>query len=219
MERIIHAVLFDLDGTLADTAPDLGGALNALLRKKGLPEKEPERLRPYAGHGAAALLDFAVGIDSAHPDFPQWRQEYLTEYERCFHRDTVLFDGVKELLNHLYQQNITWGIITNKPKKFTEPLIPHLQFPMPPAVVVSGDTCSEAKPSVLPMQYACRQIDIPPEHCLYIGDAERDIQAGRNAGMKTALASWGYLSDEDNTEQWGADFILNVPQDVIGCLF
>ena len=161
----IQAVLFDLDGTLADTALDLGGALNALLRAKRLPEKKLVDIRPYASHGSGALLEFGAGITPEHPDFKTWRQEYLAQYDLCFDKDTVLFDGVNELISELDARGLVWGIITNKPTRFTDKLIPKLNFAIAPAVVVSGDTCGEAKPSVKPMLYACQKINRLPENC------------------------------------------------------
>lgn len=214
----IQAILFDLDGTLADTAMDLGGALNTLLRQKGLPEKPLADIRPHASHGSAALLAFGAGITPEHPDFAQWQQAYLDQYQQCFDQDTVLFDGINELILQLHQRGIKWGVITNKPAKFTNQLIPKLNFSIPPAVVVSGDTCAEAKPSTLPMFYACEQIQVQPENCLYVGDAERDMQAGKNAGMRTVLAEWGYIASSDQIDEWQWDFSLQNPLDILHLL-
>ena len=215
---MIQAVLFDLDGTLADTAPDLGGALNAVLRRHNLPEKSIAEIRPYAGHGAAGLIKLGAGITPDHTDYTRWRTEYLDEYDSRYAQDTTLFDGVNELIAELDQRGIKWGIITNKPMRFTDKLIPKLGFIIPPAVVVSGDTCGEPKPSVKPMLYACGQIHADPQHTLYVGDAERDIQAGRNSGMTTVLAEWGYISDEDDTDSWQPDYRIATPIELIGCL-
>lgn len=199
----IQAILFDLDGTLADTAPSLGNALNTLLQKRGYPQKPQAQIRPHASHGSTALIQFGAGIPPTHPDFPQWRADYLAEYEQCFDRDTTLFPEINPLLAQLAVQNIAWGIITNKPHVFTHRLVPKLGFITPPAVVVSGDTCPQAKPSPLPMHHACTILQMQPENCIYVGDAERDIQAGRNAGMHTILAAWGYIAPSDTPETWG----------------
>ena len=215
---MIQAVLFDLDGTLADTALDLGGALNTVLRRHNLPEKSIAEIRPYASHGVAGLLKIGVGMTAEHPDFAAWRQECLEAYSLCYADKTTLFDGVNELIAELDKRGIKWGIITNKPMRFTDKLVPKLSFAIPPAVVVSGDTCGESKPSVKPMLYACEQIHANPQHTLYVGDAERDIQAGRNAGMKTVLAEWGYISDEDDTDSWQPDYRIATPIELIGCL-
>ena len=215
---MIQAVLFDLDGTLADTALDLGGALNTLLARHGLPAKSMEEIRTQASHGAAGLLKLGAGITPDHPDYAQWRTEYLDEYDSRYAQDTTLFSGVNELIAELGKRGIKWGIITNKPMRFTDKLVPKLGFIIPRAVVVSGDTCGEPKPSVKPMLYACGQIHADPQHTLYVGDAERDIQAGRNAGMKTVLAEWGYISDEDDTASWQPDYRIATPIELIGCL-
>ncbi|MDO4878150.1 MAG: HAD family hydrolase [Neisseria sp.] len=209
------AVLFDLDGTLADTALDLGGALNRLLHRHGLPAKSMGEIRPTASHGAAGLLLLGAGIGRSHPDYARWRAEYLAEYEHCFDQETVLFGQTVPLLDGLAKAGVVWGIVTNKPKTFTDRLVPKLGFPSPPAVVVSGDTCREAKPSPMPLLYACSQIGAEAHECLYVGDAERDMQAGRAAGMKTVLAQWGYISPADQTENWPADFSARQPLDVL----
>ena len=208
---MIQAVLFDLDGTLADTALDLGGALNALLRRRNLPEKSMDDIRPHASHGANGLLKAGAGITPEHPEHAQWRQEYLDEYGRRFADETVLFDDINALLIELDKRGLAWGIITNKPARFTDQLVPRLGFAVAPAVVVSGDTCSQAKPSTEPMFYACEQIGVAPQHCLYLGDAERDMQAAKNAGMKAVLVDWGYIAAEDNTEAWLQDIRIATP--------
>ena len=215
---MIQAVLFDLDGTLADTALDLGGALNRLLARNGLPAVPMEQIRPVASHGANYLIKLGTGIEKGHPDHPRWREEYLAEYGRGFCNETVLFEGINPMLGQLARRNIAWGIITNKPHRFTSLLVPELGFIAPPAVVVSGDTCAEPKPSALPMHHACRQIGIAPERCLYVGDAERDMVAGKNAGMTTALANWGYIAESDSVHEWPADARLDAPGQILDLL-
>ena len=212
------AVLFDLDGTLADTALDLGGALNRLLKRKGLPEKDMADIRPVASHGANGLILLGAGIDKDHADHAHWRVDFLAEYENGFANETVLFEGVNALLAELDRRGMVWGIITNKPHIFTHRLVPQLGFVCPPAVVVSGDTTAEAKPSTKPMLYACEKIGIEPEHCVYVGDAERDMQAGKDAGMRTLLANWGYIAASDNVAQWPADAAIDKPQDLLKLL-
>ncbi|ASK26823.1 HAD family hydrolase [Neisseria chenwenguii] len=213
-----QAVLFDLDGTLADTALDLGGALNTLLRRRGLPEKSMDDIRPYASHGANGLLKIGAGITPDHPDHAAWRKEYLEEYGRCYADRTVLFDGVNGLIAELVRRGLKWGIITNKPAAFTDQLVPKLGFAAAPDVVVSGDTCGEAKPGVKPMFYACGQIGVAPERCIYLGDAERDMLAAKNAGMKAVLADWGYIAAEDDTESWLQDARIAAPTDLLDLL-
>ena len=214
----IKAVLFDLDGTLADTALDLGGALNTMLREQGLPEVSMDEIRPVASHGASGLLKLGMNLDKSDPNHARLRQQYLDTYETCFDKDTVLFDGIDDLVQTIHARGLKWGIITNKPHTFTHRLVPQLGFSVAPDVVVSGDTTAEAKPSTKPMFYACEQIDIAPEACLYVGDAERDMQAGKNAGMKTVLVSWGYIHADDKTEEWPADSVIDTPAQLLQLL-
>ena len=214
----IKAVLFDLDGTLADTALDLGGALNTMLREQGLPEVSMDEIRPVASHGASGLLKLGMNLVKSDPNHARLRQQYLDTYETCFDKDTVLFDGIDDLVQTIHARGLKWGIITNKPHTFTHRLVPQLGFSVAPDVVVSGDTTAEAKPSTKPMFYACEQIDIAPEACLYVGDAERDMQAGKNAGMKTVLVSWGYIHADDKTEEWPADSVIDTPEQLLQLL-
>lgn len=208
---MIKAVLFDLDGTLADTARDLGAALNRLLAEEGLPPQPYEAVRPIASHGARGLVSLGFGIDKSHPRFEEYRLRFLDLYEHSFADETVLFDDINALLREIDARGLKWGIITNKPMRFTDRLVPALPFAVPPAVVVSGDTVGVAKPDPAPMLHAAQQIDIAPEHCLYVGDAERDIQAGRAVGMKTVLVNWGYIADSDDTDSWQADITIDQP--------
>ncbi|WP_374498070.1 HAD family hydrolase [Vogesella indigofera] len=208
---MIKAVLFDLDGTLADTARDLGAALNRLLAEEGLPPQPYAAVRPIASHGARGLVSLGFGIDKSHPRFEEYRLRFLDLYEHSFADETVLFDDINALLREIDARGLKWGIITNKPMRFTDRLVPALPFAVPPAVVVSGDTVGVAKPDPAPMLHAAQQIDIAPEHCLYVGDAERDIQAGRAVGMKTVLVNWGYIADSDDTDSWQADITIDQP--------
>lgn len=210
-----QAVFFDLDGTLADTALDLGEALNQVLAQQGLPCCDMQAIRQVASHGAAGLLQLGMNITPSHPDYNDYRTRYLNEYERCLGKQTVLFSGINQLIIALHHHHIPWGIITNKPTRFTEQLIPFLHFAIPPAIVVCGDTVSEAKPSPLPMLYACERINVLPEKCLYVGDAERDMQAGNRVGMKTLLVEWGYFGSDDNIQAWQADAIIQHPMDIL----
>ncbi|RKQ60812.1 phosphoglycolate phosphatase [Vogesella indigofera] len=208
---MIKAVLFDLDGTLADTARDLGAALNRLLAEEGLPPQPYTAVRPIASHGARGLVSLGFGIDKSHPRFEEYRLRFLDLYEHSFADETVLFDDINALLHEIDARGLKWGIVTNKPMRFTDRLVPALPFAVPPAVVVSGDTVGVAKPDPAPMLHAAQQIDIAPEHCLYVGDAERDIQAGRAVGMKTVLVNWGYIADSDDTDSWQADITIDQP--------
>lgn len=211
----IQAVFFDLDGTLADTVLDLANALNMLLQQHGLPQKPLSQIRPYASHGSGALVQFGANITPDSPEFNEWRQAYITCYNQCFDQNPILFDEVNTLIHELALRGIPWGIITNKPATFTDRLVPKLHFSITPSVVVSGDTCSEAKPSSLPMLYACEKIGVQPENCLYVGDAERDMQAGHRAMMQTVLAQWGYIAENDNTDDWLWDYSVRTPLEVL----
>ena len=215
---MFKAVLFDLDGTLADTALDLGGALNKVLQKRGLPLQPMEAIRPLASHGASGLIELGTGIGKNEPEHAALRQAFLDEYELCFHEQTVLFTGVNAMLRSLDEQQIKWGIITNKPQRFTNRLVPELGLCIPPAVVVSGDTTAAAKPSTIPMFYACEQIGVAAEECLYVGDAERDMQAGKNSGMTTVLAEWGYIAASDKPEKWLVDYAIQNASQILELL-
>ncbi|MCB6183130.1 HAD-IA family hydrolase [Leeia sp. TBRC 13508] len=209
------AVLFDLDGTLADTAQDLGGALNSLLQEEGMPSVAYERIRPIASHGARGLIELGFGIDKAHAQFDDYRQRFLNHYEHMFCDRTVLFDGVNSLIQQLEAQGIRWGIVTNKPMRFTDRLVPKLGFLIEPGTVVSGDTVGVAKPDPKPMYHAAAELGVAPSDCWYVGDAQRDIDAGKAAGMFTVLANYGYISSTDTPTEWGADITIDQPAQLI----
>lgn len=218
MNTRFDAVLFDLDGTLADTARDLGWALNALLAEHQRPPQPFDAIRPIASHGARGLVRLGFGIDRDHPEFEALRLRFLDLYEHHFAVDTVLFDGINEMVCNLDQAGLRWGIITNKPSRFTDPLVPQLGFAIPPAVIVSGDTAGVPKPDPAPMLFACDGIAADPARCVYVGDAERDIEAGRKVGMTTVLVNWGYIADTDTPAAWGADHAIDHPHELIGLL-
>ncbi|HKO87757.1 MAG TPA: HAD-IA family hydrolase, partial [Burkholderiales bacterium] len=180
---MIKAVLFDLDGTLADTAPDLAGALNILLREQGAPLIEFEKARPLTSIGARGMIKAGLGIEPLHPEFETLRDRYLQIYRDNICIDTRLFDGVPELLTALEAQKIAWGIVTNKHERFTAPLLKALQLDIRAACVVCGDTTAHAKPHPDPLLHAAKLIGVAPRDCLYVGDDVRDIQAARAAGM------------------------------------
>lgn len=212
---MIAAVLFDLDGTLADTAPDLGLALNRLLAEEGLPTQPYQAIRPIASHGARGLIELGFQLGPDHPDFPRLRQRFLDLYDACYCEKTQLFDGVSELLASISDRGLAWGIVTNKPARFTTPLLAALPLPSPPGIAVSGDTVGVAKPDPKPMYYAAEMLGISPENCLYVGDAERDIEAGRRVGMTTVLADYGYISASDQPHLWGADIRISHPLELL----
>ena len=214
----MQAVLFDLDGTLADTAPDLGHALNLQRERHGLPPLPQEIIRPYASHGTVGLFDIGFGLTPQDARFAPMREEYLALYTAnlCLH--TTLFPGMAELLAALEARNISWGVVTNKPARFTNPLLELLGLSKRAASIISGDTCSHPKPHPEPLLCAAREIGVAPQSCLYVGDAERDIEAARAAGMSALIADYGYLSAEDRPETWGADGRIDTPLGILAFL-
>ncbi|MHB1290937.1 MAG: HAD family hydrolase [Sulfuricella sp.] len=214
----MKAVLFDLDGTLADTAPDLGHALNLQRERHGLPPLPQETIRPYASHGTVGLFDIGFGLTPRDARFAPMREEYLALYTAnlCLH--TTLFPGMAELLAALEARNIFWGVVTNKPARFTNPLLEQLGLLGRAASVISGDTCTHPKPHPEPLLYAAREIGVAPQSCLYVGDAERDIEAARAAGMSALIADYGYLGAEDRPETWGADGRIDAPLGILAFL-
>ncbi len=209
------AVLLDLDGTLADTAPDLANALNNTLIHYSEQPLAFDDIRPHVSHGAKALIQLGFGIDELDDGYPEKRQYLLDFYLDNIAEQTSLFSGMDEVVNSLESQNISWGIVTNKPAYLTEPLIAALQLDTRAACVVSGDTTAHSKPHPEPLLFACQQINVRPEQCIYIGDALRDIEAGGNAGMKTLAARFGYINDNDDITKWGADGIIDHPMEIL----
>lgn len=215
---MIRTVLFDLDGTLADTAPDLAYALNCVLEEQGHPPLPFAAIRPIVSHGGIALIRFGFGLAPDHPRFATLRQRLLDIYRENITARTRLFPGINELLSQLEKQGLNWGVVTNKPGWLTDPLMEGLQLRTRAATIVSGDTLGERKPHPAPMLLACREAGSEPAQCLYLGDAERDILAGRNAGMRTLIALYGYIGDDDTPEAWGADGAVDDPKDTLAWL-
>jgi len=211
---MFEAVLFDLDGTLADTAPDLGGTVNMLLREEGRPEHELAVLRPYVSQGVRGMLKAGFGIDAKHPDYERLADRFLTIYAERLCAETQLFAGIPELLVYLDQAGLGWGIVTNKRQHFTDPLVELLSLSERTNCVVSGDTTPEPKPSPLPILHACQLLRCTPDRAIYVGDDIRDIQAGRAAGCMTVAVSYGYLGDGGSLESWGADLVIDHPAEL-----
>lgn len=210
-----QAVLFDLDGTLADTAGDLVGAVNHLRVQRGMPPLPLEVLRPYASSGARGLIGAALDIHPGHAEFEGLRTAFLEAYEGCLSDTTTLFDGVLELLSTLEAQGIIWGVVTNKPHRFTVPVMQGLKLMARSATVISGDTTAHAKPHPLPLLTACERIGVPPARVLYVGDDLRDIQSAQAAHMPSAAAGWGYIGHSGEIETWGASVIAAQPLDLL----
>ena len=211
---MIKAVLFDLDGTFADTAPDLAAALNQVLIEEGEPALPFEIIRPVVSHGGNALIRLGFNFNEQHADFERLKKRLLTIYQNNLSNLTTVFDGIKELLDTLESKQISWGIVTNKPAWLTDPLMEQMGYTNRAATIVSGDTTQESKPHPEPLFYACREMSCQPSECLYIGDAERDIIAGNSAGMTTITALFGYIEPNDTPENWGADAMIEHPKEI-----
>jgi 2-phosphoglycolate phosphatase len=214
----IRTVLFDLDGTLADTAPDLAFALNQVLLEQGREPLPFEQIRPVVSHGGLALIKLGFNIDESAPQFDTLRQRLLAIYREHIVHHTTLFDGMAGLLDTIEQRGLNWGVVTNKPGWLTEPLLEGLALKQRAATIVSGDTLSERKPHPAPMLLACQQAGSTAAECLYVGDAERDIEAGRNAGMQTLVALFGYIGEGDRPEQWQADGMVESASQILNWL-
>jgi N-acetyl-D-muramate 6-phosphate phosphatase len=211
---MIKAFLFDLDGTLADTAPDLAYALNTLRASRGMPPLPLAATRPVTSHGARGLLGVGFEITPGDPEYDALRDEFLALYEANLCRATSLFPGMPELLSGLEARGLPWGVVTNKLERFALPLLARLDLSARTACVIGGDTTPRSKPHPEPLLAASRRIGIEPEACVYVGDDRRDVEAGHAAGMKTVVAGWGYLNGND-AETWGGDWMLNEPQDLL----
>lgn len=211
----LQAVLFDLDGTLIDSAPDLGAAADQMRLARGLPSLPYERYRPMAGAGARGMLGEAFGVTPDHPDFAALREEFFQNYESRLTQATTIFEGVPEFLAQLVGRQLLWGVVTNKSARFTEPLTRAMPLFSTASAIVSGDTTPHAKPHPEPLFEAARRLGVPPEKCLYVGDDERDIIAGLAAGMGTVAASYGYLGQRTDTSQWGAHVEIKSPLELL----
>ena len=214
----IEAVLFDLDGTLIDSAPDLGAAADKLRTDRGQAPLPLERYRPMAGAGARGMLGVALGLTPEHADFPALREEFFVNYESCMTQRTYAFAGVEELIVQLLHKNLIWGVVTNKSKRFTDPLTRAMPLFATARAIVSGDTTPHAKPHPEPLFEAARRLGLAPEKCLYVGDDERDIVAGRAAGMGTVAATYGYLGQTADVTSWQAHALINSPGELLQLL-
>lgn len=208
-----RAILFDLDGTLADTAPDLAAAVNRLRAARGLAPTPYELLRPTASAGARGLIGAAFGLKPGDDGYEELRIGFLDMYEEALAVKTRLFDGVATMLDGLHDRGLKWGIVTNKAARFTDLLVPQIGLG-DAACVICGDTTPHSKPHPAPLLEAANRLALVPQECWYVGDDLRDIEAGRAAGMPTIAATWGYSG---NTEPlaWGADAIVEMPMDLL----
>lgn len=211
----IDAVLFDLDGTLIDSAPDLGAAADKMRTDRGLSSLPLADYRPMAGAGARGMLGVAFGLTPEHPDFPALREEFFVNYENCMTQRTYAFEGVAELIDQLLLRDLSWGVVTNKSRRFTDPLTRAMPLFASARAIVSGDTTPHAKPHPEPLFEAARRLGLAPARCLYVGDDERDIVAGRAASMGTVAATYGYLGQKTDISSWGAHAAINSPSELL----
>jgi len=211
-----RAILFDLDGTLADTAPDLAAAVNLLRTERGLTPTPYEILRPTASAGARGMIGAAFGLAPGDEGYEELRLQWFDHYQAAMAVHSTLFEGVAELLDGIRDAGMAWGIVTNKPARFTDPLVPQIGLAHA-GCIVSGDTTPHAKPHPAPLLEAARRLGIDPAHCWYVGDDLRDVEAGRAAGMVTVACNWGYCGAIDPAT-WGADFLLDTPGHLLATL-
>ena len=217
---MVSTILFDLDGTLVDTAPDLAHALNLQLKRHGKQPLPFGAIRPFASHGSRGLVGLGFGLTPKDSNFLKMRDEYLSIYEMVFTRSPVLLTGIAELLQAIEHKGLKWGVVTNKPRRFTVGLIESmgLNLESRAACIVCGDDAPQPKPSPATLLMACVQIGVKSESCVYVGDAERDIIAGKAAGMKTVVALFGYIDVTDKPLEWGADAMIKTPKQLMEIL-
>jgi len=215
---LIKTVLFDLDGTLLDTAPDMTNALNCLLEEEGKQPLSHEFCRDHVSHGSIAMVTLGFGDQQDTVEFERRRQRFLDLYEKNLCVDTKLFDGMDKTLSFLEENAIHWGVVTNKPAYLTNPLLEALDLTKRACSIVSGDTISQRKPDPAPLYLAANQCGCLATECLYVGDAERDIEAGNRANMITLLASYGYIDQLQTPVRWGANGVIEHPEEVLDWL-
>ncbi len=214
-DRLPRTVLFDLDGTLLDTAPDLAYALNRVLGANGRSPLPPEEIRPHASHGSRSLIKLGFNLSPGEEGYEERRLELLEIYRDNLAARTRLFPGMDTVLDTIEQRGMNWGVVTNKPSWLTDPLMQALNLTDRAACIVSGDTTGNSKPHPEPMLHACRLAGSPPGECLYVGDAARDVEAGCAAGMRTIVALFGYVGADDKPETWGADGAIRQPDELL----
>jgi phosphoglycolate phosphatase len=215
MRADYEAVLFDLDGTLIDSAPDLAGAANDLRAQHGLLPLPYEHLRPMVGSGARGMVGVAFGVRPGDASFEPLRDAFLARYAERLLQETRVFAAIEPVLQVLADAGLRWGIVTNKAMRFAEPVVQGLNLHHRSSVLIAGDSTPHAKPHPAPLLEAARRLDLPASRCIYVGDDLRDVQAGRSAGMATLAAAWGYLGAGEAIESWGADVVLDLPEQLL----
>lgn len=218
MFESVRAVLFDLDGTLIDSAPDLGAAADKMRVDRGLPSLPLEKYRPMAGAGARGMLGIAFGMTPDSHDYEAMREEFFVNYEKAMTDRTVIFEGVPALIASLLELGLHWGVVTNKSMRFTGPLTKQIPLFRSAGAIIGGDTTPHAKPHPEPLLEAARRLKVQPRECIYVGDDERDVIAGRAAGMGTVAATYGYLGSNADTYLWNADARVDSPGDLLPLL-
>lgn len=218
MKGTVRALLFDLDGTLIDSAPDLAGAGNEMRTARGLPRLPLDHFRPMVGAGARGMVGRALSVRPGEDGFEALRDEFLARYEARMTRETRVFETMRPVLAALDANGLRWGIVTNKATRFAAPLVHALGLADAAATLVCGDTTPHAKPHPEPLLEAARRLGLGVADCIYIGDDLRDVQAGRAAGMRTIAAAWGYLGEGDHIDDWGADHVVATPDELLKLL-
>ena len=211
----IAAVLFDLDGTLLDSALDFHFVINQMLEQRGRQNLPLENLKHYVSNGARAMVSYAFDIDDKHPQFESLKTEFLQQYLQHLNVKSVLYPGVTQLKDFLHSHSIPWGVVTNKPALYTDLIMRQQQLSDHAAAVICPDHVSKTKPDPEPLFLACQQMQVEAENCCYVGDHIRDIQAGNSAGMKTIGCNYGYLNKGEQSSSWGADFTVDQPRQII----
>ena len=211
----VEAVLFDLDGTLIDSAPDLGAAADKMRTDRGLTSLPLEHYRHMAGAGARGMIGIAFGITPEHPDFEDMKEEFFVNYENCMTERTQIFEGVVDMVASLVALRMPWGVVTNKSSRFTDPLTSSMPLFATAGTIVSGNTTPHAKPHPEPLYEAARRLAVDPSRCIYVGDDERDIVAGLAAGMGTVAATYGYLGQQADISRWNAHLQIDSPIDLL----
>lgn len=214
----ITTVLFDLDGTLLDSAPDLAAAANFLRAQRGLDSLPLAHYRPFVGTGARGMLRLALGVSETQPDFELLKEEFFQAYEACMGQHSMVFPQIPALLQVLRQKNCSWGIVTNKIKRFANPIVHTCPVLSAAQALVCGDSTAYTKPHPAPLLAAAQQLGVAPERCVYVGDDERDIQAARAAGMGAIAANYGYLGGAEDAHHWQPDAVIRFPQELVKVL-